>query len=422
MSQHSKPNAEKTRLFYRRYGLRWLRSVGIILVVVVSFNGVVDPFDAFRVVYVSGFNTVKPKLKRFTRLSKSVQIQRRQPRALVMGSSRSEFGYPMTHPGWQGYSSVYNMAMSGSSIHHVLRFFQHAVEQAPIQHVLIGVDFFMFNTHNLTPLAEDSILSVRENGQANWDYRVQQGLKLLLSVDALGASISTLSKQDAKYARYTEGGRMTPSQRKKRAETPYRETFLATELSYALNAWTPCANSAFQFQRQDGSKNTLEMLRQILRLAKQRQIQVTLVISPSHARLWELMRFSGLWGQFEAWKRHLVGVVETSGDTALWDFSGYHQYAIESVPKRGLMQWYMDTSHYTVALGWRVLDQIFGYPGEGKPFGVRLSAQNVDAHLRKIRVSGAQYRQLLDDDDVEAMRQMSEKYRARRISLGKVCG
>ena len=60
------------------------------------------------------------------------------------------------------------------------------------------------------------------------------------------------------------------------------------------------------------------------------------------------------------------------------------------------MKWYWDSSHYKKELGDIVLDRMFdgNFSGGGDcpDFGVKLTSQNIDAHLSKLRTDRAKWR------------------------------
>ena len=78
---------------------------------------------------------------------------------------------------------------------------------------------------------------------------------------------------------------------------------------------------------------------------------------------------------------------------ALWDFSGYHRYAIEPVPQQPgvAMQWYLDASHFSQALGTRMLDVMFAAPTAEQQFGVLLRPETIEATLQQQREQQAAF-------------------------------
>lgn len=159
----------------------------------------------------------------------------------------------------------------------------------------------------------------------------------------------------------------------------------------------------------------MDELRKLLALSYQENISTHLFIGPSHARQWETIAASGLWSQFEDWKRKLVRINEEEATKAhkvplpLWDFSGYNSITSEEVPATGdtqtRMRYYFESSHYTPAAGNLVLERIFDahIASEIVPsdFGVRLSALNLEQHLVRLRNEREQYRQRHPADVLE---------------------
>jgi hypothetical protein len=121
-------------------------------------------------------------------------------------------------------------------------------------------------------------------------------------------------------------------------------------------------------------------------------VNVTFFISPAHVRLLEMTHAAGLWDETEDMKRKLVAEIaavygDEANTIALWDFSGYHHYAQEAVPQQAgvAMQWYLDSSHFSQALGHKMLDIMYGAPTAESGLGVQLRQDNIDAVLQAER-------------------------------------
>jgi hypothetical protein len=129
-------------------------------------------------------------------------------------------------------------------------------------------------------------------------------------------------------------------------------------------------------------------------------LQCTFIIYPYHVHILELFSLSGLWSYFEDWKRELVHVADQVSPAGvrhavvLWDFSGYHQYALEPVPRLGdratQVNWYWEAGHFKRALGEKMLAAIYGR--EAEPIGKRLDADNIESHLANIRRQQSAFR------------------------------
>src|SRR5713101_6397729 len=86
----------------------------LMLVAVVSFNAVIDPFGMYRAIDLHGINSRKPAIYQRVRLAKAYEVRRIEPRAIVLGTSRSHIGLRPTHAGWTA-SPRYNLAFDGAT-------------------------------------------------------------------------------------------------------------------------------------------------------------------------------------------------------------------------------------------------------------------------------------------------------------------
>src|SRR4029077_18124899 len=77
-------------------------------------NAVVDPYGIFRWIDLPGFNAYKPAHETHVRLFKAFDVIRVRPRAIVIGTSRSDIGLRMSHPGWT-IEPRYNLALDGAT-------------------------------------------------------------------------------------------------------------------------------------------------------------------------------------------------------------------------------------------------------------------------------------------------------------------
>jgi hypothetical protein len=94
---------------------------------------------------------------------------------------------------------------------------------------------------------------------------------------------------------------------------------------------------------------------------------------------------------WEQWKRDLAATVADS-KAELWDFSGYNPVTSEDIPRDPAvrMRWYWDGSHFTKAAGTLMLDRVLNAKGD-ESFGIRLSPDNVESVIARIRAERAAY-------------------------------
>jgi hypothetical protein len=104
----------------------------------------------------------------------------------------------------------------------------------------------------------------------------------------------------------------------------------------------------------------------------------------------------GLGEHYEFWLKELVRINEEEAARAarkplpLWDFSDVNTITGEAVPlptDPNPMRWSWDFSHYRMAAGDLILDRVLdhGEAGRNLPadFGVRLTGENVNAHVAR---------------------------------------
>lgn len=88
----------------KRYIQKTLLLILAGLVGVALLNAVVDPLDIYRLVRVPGFNEMKPRLEKYSRMAKPLWLKARPYERLALGSSRTEIGMPINTAGWGKYT------------------------------------------------------------------------------------------------------------------------------------------------------------------------------------------------------------------------------------------------------------------------------------------------------------------------------
>ncbi|NET54597.1 MAG: hypothetical protein F6K09_40225, partial [Merismopedia sp. SIO2A8] len=136
------------------------------------------------------------------------------------------------------------------------------------------------------------------------------------------------------------------------------------------------------------SEEFLRELQTVVELAQTHDIELKLFISPTHATLMESLWMKGLSPQYEDWKRAVVAIAP------VWDFSGYNSITTEPLSKR--MENYVDTSHYSSAVGDLILSQILDGDSSSElpdDFGVWLTPNTLESHFDQIAMERAQWLQ-----------------------------
>ncbi|MCL6435381.1 MAG: hypothetical protein K6T90_14445 [Leptolyngbyaceae cyanobacterium HOT.MB2.61] len=328
-------------------------------------NAAIDPYGVIGTPKIQRLNDLKPRQFSNVRLFKAANIIRLKPKAILLGSSRTDLGLDPTHPAFSRVQPAYNLGLVGPNMYEVRRYFEHALANQPnLKQVVIGIDFFMFNKYKTnSPDFVDGRLGKHF-------YKPKDLLATTLSFGALTASLETIEasfQSDAFYLyaphgmRYVYGGKV-------------REP-MTVRFEQSLSEYL---NSAEYYKKFQLSQAYLADLRTLVEICKQRNIDLKVFISPSHATQFEAIRVAGHWSKFEDWKREVVKI------TPVWDFSGYNTITTE--PIHDGMRHYWDNSHYTKEVGDLVLNRMLGYGKEKVPndFGVLLTPETIESHLNQI--------------------------------------
>ena len=401
----------------RRYVIGVLALSAMLFSLAVGFNWVVDPFDLWDSGRVTGLRFQKTEVLTQLRLVQVNHAFSSPVDTAIIGTSRSGIGLDSAHPAF-GRGRTYNLAMAA----------QPAAESAVLAQRLIaggtkrivwGLDFFAF----------DCYASFLRDYEKN-PLRVFDRSLPLFSISTLEASMSTLYRRsdsgdsDSMSVRFMEDGHLRWSRNVLLGNKGHRARAQRAEGGYLRSTYAPpfsldCPNT--------GRIRPLEHYRGMLRLADRQGVGLRLFISPSHARLWETLAASGLWPMWEDWKRELVRInleeAEKAGTSPfpIWDFSGFNSLTTEPFPLIGdttEMHWYWESSHYKEALGNLVLGRVFDYVDSRREvprdFGVRIGAENLEAHLTRIREDRENWR-IEHPDDVHEIQVAAA--RERRIPL-----
>lgn len=403
-----------------RYLYSLLLTLLLSLLLVAGFNRVVNPYGIFSGPEIAALNRDKPETLTRQRMSKAYGVASRKPEAIILGTSRA-LALDPEHPHWAKLRA-YNLALTSSSIYEQWRYLQHAQAINPLQEVVIGMDYFMFNSQTGKNFRE-ARLAVKPDGSAQRNlggYEMNDLMAGVLSLSALRSSLATIEQQ----------GKVHDPVREKReriiSNGGHRGLFSEMERDLFQ---TYAGTSGQRNYAEIGSYDAPGSMRRILRLAQQENIRLTLFISPSHARMWEVWRIVGLSKTLEGWKQALV---EANGEEAkragktpfpLWDFSGYNSVTTERLPTHNeveqLMFGYWEGSHYTEEVGTMIFDRLFGFAesvaGFPQDFGVALTSQNIEAHLLQEQRAGEQYRHDYAAE-IKAMEELYAYYRLKQAT------
>lgn len=398
-------------------------------------NYAVDPYGLYRSMERAGINVLKPKSGPNGQLVKPYRVLEVRPNTLVLGNSRTEAGLDPESPAWpDAMRPVYNLSLPASGIDAAHGNLRHVLASQPPKTVVLGIDFFDFvtdvrragSTQAKEPGDLERRLLVDRDGQPNparrWQV-VKDHATVLFSLNTLIDTVQTVAMQRmANVANLTAGGFYPMFEYRRFIEadgqnTMFRQvetTYLTSYLRLQPTLYPAAGNTSPELAHLAG----------IIAACRAANVRLIVFIHPYHAHILESYRAAGLWDLFEEWKRAVVRVVDSDRRAhpdqpavALWDFSGFNGITSEDVPKAGdrksSMRWYWEAGHYNAAVGDKVLAKILadGEPADDS-FGVRLTPDNVDAQIERIRGERERYA-AAHSPDIEGIRKLAESIRSR---------
>lgn len=383
----------------------------------IGFNWLINPYNIWNAPEISGFNAVKPQIGVNERIYKIVGLAKRSADTFILGTSRSDYGLNPKHPA-MGKNGL-NLAIQAQPYRETRMLFDSLLNnQKSANFFVIGLDFFASNA--LFPNPADFDVD---------NFSALRSWQLLSSASTLKDSVRTFANQkSAPDETWSENGQHLWSHAYMAylASVGHRKLMIDSEDNFYVRHYLPEPFCAYSFLSRDGKSAPLNEIRAIMSRAYREHINIKLFISPAHARQWETLAVSGLWNQWEEWKKRLVVMNEEEALHAgqqpfpLWDFSGYNSISTETVPTSGdtsKMRWYFDSSHYWSVTGDLLLDRVVNFraPDRVVPddFGMLLSSANIDDRLARIRADRAEYRYSHPEDiaEIEAMPGEMAKYK-----------
>jgi hypothetical protein len=331
----------------------------------------VDPWFVFGTPRLAGFNAVKPRAVAHSTLAKTYQLARVCGRTLLLGNSRVEVGLDPESPAWpESLRPVFNAGAAGAGPAFALATLERALAACPPRLVVAEVDFPDFLTAPEAP--RPGAPAPPRDGLVT---RLGDWARAALSLDALSDSFATLLAQHAPASPTLTPLGFNPLREYARevAAHGYAPLFAEKLADYAMqlrSAPEPVLDAAHSAP--------LRILAALIRRAEARGAALVLFVPPYHASYLDLLRRSGRWETFLAWKRSLAALVPDAGaaplDPAalagqirLIDFSADHPTLHEPVPPRGdtttPMRFYWESGHFKPALGEAIIARLFR-PGD----------------------------------------------------------
>lgn len=398
----------------KHYLTLWLATTMALVLVVAAFNVAVDPYGLFRLIDRSGFNSIKPAAATHGAMTKAYQLVRVKPKILVLGNSRAELGLDPAHPALAAQGPVYNAALPGTGVKTSLRFLQHALASNAsnpadqVKVVVWGIDFMDFLTdaaaprHAAVPGKDDGRLLGPDNVHATqWQQQSRDYLITTLTLTALLDSVHTLASQTNPYAVDLTPLGFNPMHDyiKISSDEGYWNVFRQKDQA---NAKALLRRPKDIFDASGHSSQEFDDLKEVMRLCRQHGVKLQLFTYPYHAHLLEIIRITGHWPAFDAWKRTVVKILADEASLAnrsafeFWDFSAFNSLTSETIPAKGdrktRMRYYWESGHFKKELGDLMLDRMLRPSAPHAEFGTLLTPSELEDQISHIKAQGDEYR------------------------------
>ena len=236
-------------------------------------------------------------------------------------------------------------------------------------------------------------------------FQASELLRLVFSMTVVNDTLATLTQQSDPAAFNNRGMRVWDSQPAVLrgfggAGYIFRENLIRGQ----WGLWLMPPHYKYCFNRPDTEISGFDPFRFMLRRAHEQNTDLRLFMTPLHTVVRQVFVAIGLGDRYEFWQRELVRINEEEAARAgrkpfpIWDFSDSNSITREPVPAATdltTMRWYWEYSHYRNVTGNLILDRILEHTDAERTlpadFGVRLTADTVDAHLARSKAGFADW-------------------------------
>lgn len=367
---------------------RYLKTFSVaftaLLAVVALFNYWVDAYRLFDLLPEARIAAVKVRPESNIAAIKLLNAVRADPTAVILGNSRADIGFRPDHPSWAGHRGrVYNLAVPGAGIQRVRDDFEAISRSGNVRLAVLALDFqdFVLNSERVgarpvpQPTDIDALLRLER-------------FRALLTLTGLSDSLSTLRAATQPTVATLDSDGLNPLRDYVAiAEQEGYPAMFSQRLSETANAFVRARRGIYPPGEHDSAE--FAALRDTLRLADQRNVELRVITYPYHAQYLVLFERLGLWPELERWKRAVIETVTDSryrNSVRFWDFTVFNDASRTSivdddVDPSAAPHWYWEAGHFKPSLGDRVLAQVLGDSSDSAVIGRELTSTTLDEWL-----------------------------------------
>jgi hypothetical protein len=355
---------------YRTYILTSTLLAAFFAACIVVFCFIVDPFSIYPA--IRGFSPEKTTdLFYHLRLHKPYAIENIQAEHLIVGSSRSASLLPefLAAPG----EPAYNAALPGVSMREVRRVVEHAHNIQPLKTLQLGIEYYMFRQGYAAPderhvisRLSSPVASIGERISYRF-YRFKDSWRSLFSVDAIIGSFQALNGMGTSQRSYEEDGtwHANPS-------TKSPSWFYAWVTRKKYTDYTTMTD-----------RLDMEEFRLLLDFCRDYDIKVSILISPFHAAVLNVINLAGKWEDYLSWQRDVVKIsAEYGSSIQIFGLETSTEVVFEAIGSTD--PFFRDGIHYTSTGGRMVTECLAGPSCDNKLEFTRLDESTIQAYLEKV--------------------------------------
>jgi len=363
----------------------------VALVAALGITGyVVDPYQMHSSADHARAHPGSP-MDQYSAWGKTYAIWKLRPATLYLGSSRVEIGLPVKHPAFDD-AVVFNAALSGGTLGDSDAMARHALAVAPVETVVLGLDFWAFKTTAGNPDFDRTLVA------SDIPYGLQRfalDATKSLSSNVVMESFHTLTGSNDRIcnAAVANFGQRDPACIK--AVIAHgggtRKAFERDVSGYRTSPWEANAGHAAQ---------AMPVFERLLDRLCERSVRTRVFIQPMHALNLQAYRQRGGGPDIDDWKIRVTDATmkrrERGCDIRLFDFSGYNSITTDPVPHVSgseTLRHYWEGSHYREEIGRLMLNRMFEVQVDEVPadFGRELTPATVGAVIEQERQEERRY-------------------------------
>lgn len=363
--------------FTRNVGL----AAALWLLLSFAFVQTVDPYGISPLdVRIVGMNALKPERVDIDRLIKPYEVWEKRPTTLFMGTSRIHQSMDPTAFDASDLAPAYNASVPANSIGaNISQLEQYLKLNPKLKSVVAELFIYNFLGQGQSRVPQD-----------NWET-VRQTAPLFLSLSAVSDAAATLIHNVlGKPASYeiSDGGNFI---------YPPGHNAAGDFAGFPAGIWSMHPKNDVGPQLGEVS---FEALDEFLSLARENDIEVTLLVTPNHA-------FSDAYFEYiDGWELVREWLIRVSSKATVLSFSQPNSFVYE--PVSSSMTYWNDPFHFSLVMGEYMQRALVGHPAPNAPanFMIELTPENIDDHIAQRRAGIQEW--MAENPDV--MAQLSSEH------------